>query len=103
MLNNLMGRIEIINASNDLEVVYFQIPKTIQEFWKTYFISEYRDRLIENVKRDNPEEKVKDFFSRSIDLMYAVEHQALLAKTKKLGCGLGRFIYFLISSMIPEL
>ena len=83
-LTNLMGRVEIINQSNDLEVVYFQIPQTIQKFWNSYFISEYRDRLIDNVKRDNPEEKVKDFFTRSIDLMYAVEHQAHLAKIQKL-------------------
>ena len=83
-LTNLMGRVEIINQSNDLEVVYFQIPQTIQKFWNSYFISEYRYRLIDNVKRDNPEEKVKDFFTRSIDLMYAVEHQAHLAKIQKL-------------------
>ena len=54
--------------------------------------------MIDNVKRDKPKEKVKDFFSRSIDLIYAVEHQELLSKTKKLGCGLGRVIYLLISS-----
>ena len=56
--------------------------------------------MIDNVKRENPEEKVKDFFTRSIDLMYAVEHQAHLAKTKKLCCGFGRFVYFFISSKL---
>ena len=97
-LDNLMGRVEIINETNDMEVVYFQIPRKIKKFWNTYFISEYRDRLIENVSRDNPEEKVKDFFERSIDLMYAVDHQARLARTKKCCRGLGHLLYQMISN-----
>ena len=38
------------------------------------------------MKRDNPEEKVKDFFEKSEHLIYAVEHQGKIAKLKKCCC-----------------
>ena len=42
-LKNLMGRIEIINDSGELEVLYFKIPEKVKLYWNTFFIKEYRE------------------------------------------------------------
>ena len=99
-LQNIMGRIEIINRDKDIDVVYFQIPQDVIKYWNTSIISNYRDELIDNVKRDNPEEKVKDFFDKSELLMYAVEHRARLAQTKGKLCGLGSLLYLSLTCII---
>lgn len=60
-IEKLMGRIEILNSERELEVVYFNIPQIVRNHWSDHFVSQYRENMILEVKRDNPEEKVKDF------------------------------------------
>jgi hypothetical protein len=91
-----MGRIEILNDKDELEVVYYHIPIKVRKFWNRNFIKEYRNNLIDNVKRDNPEEKVKDFFEKSERLMYAVDHQEMLHSLKHFPF-IGKLLYFLIT------
>ena len=92
-----MGRIEIINGNKNIDVVYFPIPQNVIKYWRTSIISNYRDELIDNVIRDNPEEKVKDFFAKSELLIYAVAHRAKIAKAKGKLCGLGFLLYYALT------
>jgi hypothetical protein len=55
---NIMARIEIVNKDNELEVVFFQIPKCVTKYWETNLIKDLRKETIYKVKRDNPEDKV---------------------------------------------
>jgi hypothetical protein len=63
-LKNILGRIEILNENRQLEVVFFQIPENVVRFWKSHLINNFREDLIQRVKRDNPEEKVNSFFAK---------------------------------------
>ena len=91
-LDKIMGRCEIINEDQNIDVVYFPIPDNVTKYWDTSVIHTQIDNLISTVSRDNPEEKVKDFLIKSEDLIQAVHHRARIAKvTNKLPI-IGRFL-----------
>lgn len=54
-VERLMGRIEILNTDKELEVIYFQIPDIVRKYWGDHFVNQFRENLITQVKRDNPE------------------------------------------------
>jgi len=98
-LEKQMGRIEILNEAGNLEVIYFQIPSSIRSFWEKPIISTYKNYIVETVSRDNPEEKVKDFFEKSEYLIFALNHQDRIAEIKRIWC-LGWVLYQFISSRL---
>ncbi len=85
-VDRVMGRIEILNPEKDLEVIYFQIPEVVRKHWRDHFVDRLREEIILDVKRDNPDEKVKDYFEKSDKLIYAVEHQERIARIHKSCC-----------------
>lgn len=60
-MSQIVGRIEINNQYQQLEVIYFPLPPIIRIYWQMPAIREYRNQLIDKITRDNPEEKVNDF------------------------------------------
>jgi hypothetical protein len=57
------GRIEIVR-DNKLERIYFRVPSLCHNLTK-----DSKDDLLINVKRDNQQDKIEDFFDRSDFLM----------------------------------
>jgi len=60
-MSKIVGKIEIQNANQELEVVYFPLPAIVKVFWSAKQVSDYRNETIYEINRDNPEEKVLDF------------------------------------------
>ena len=42
--------------------------------WRSNNVEEIKERLIHEVKRDNPEEKLKDFWQRTDELVAVLKH-----------------------------
>ena len=68
-IQNVVGRIEIQNPNQEIEVVYFPLPAMVSVFWAKQVVKEKREDLLYKVNRDNPEEKVMDFQDRSLDII----------------------------------
>ena len=91
-LDQIMGRCEILNSEQNLDVVYFPILKVVTKYWETSVIQTQKKNLINTVSRDNPEEKVKDFLIKSENLIQAVRHRERIANiTKRIPLG-GKFL-----------
>jgi hypothetical protein len=72
-----IGSIEIVNRPGELERIYFRIPECCYNLSKAT-----KDRVIREVKRDSPEEKVTDFMSKLDSLAFEIYHQTRISKSK---------------------
>lgn len=70
------GRIEIVR-NEKLERVYFRIPAICKNL-----TDKSKKDLMWNVKRDNQQDKIEDFFDRSTFLIKEMEHRDALSKNK---------------------
>lgn len=55
------GRIELVGPNNELQRVYFPLPKAAKTQAKNVLVEKEKSKILESVKRDNPEEKLDDF------------------------------------------
>eukprot|EP00026_Physarum_polycephalum_P000121 Phypoly_transcript_00121.p1 GENE.Phypoly_transcript_00121~~Phypoly_transcript_00121.p1 ORF type:complete len:2101 (+),score=228.03 Phypoly_transcript_00121:347-6649(+) len=70
------GRIEIVR-NEKLERVYFRIPSICKNL-----TTKSKKDMMWNVKRDNQQDKIEDFFDRSTFLIKEMEHREVLSKNK---------------------
>ena len=88
-----MGRCEIINSENNIEIIHYPMPINVMKYWNTTIIQTKAKDLLETVKRDTPEEKVKDYLLKSKELKEAIQHRAKIRwYTKRLPRRFGSFI-----------
>ena len=73
------------------------IPPIVQNFWDKSVIHQIKNEIIEEGSRENPEEKVKDFFKKADDIIYALEHQQKIAQVKRIPL-IGYILYILLSN-----
>ena len=60
--------------------VHFQMPEFVQLVWTADDVEEKKQEILQEVKRDNPEEKLKDFWLRTDELIAVLRHQFRLRK-----------------------
>jgi hypothetical protein len=72
--SKFFGSIEII-AGDNLRRIYFPVPRPCREQMKNPLVKQEMTNLLDNVKRDNPEEKLDDFLDRSLGVQAVIEHQ----------------------------
>ena len=60
-MSKIVGKIEIQNSNQELEVVYFPLPAMVRVFWDRKQVRDYTVETVYQISRDNPEEKVLDF------------------------------------------
>jgi len=72
-----VGSIEILNAKEELERVFFQIPDMCHNL-----SDETKDKLIRGVNRESPVDKVEDFVVKSGLLKFEIRHQTRIANSK---------------------
>ena len=75
-------RIEINDDEDQIGRVYFQMPEDVMEVWRSADVVAAKDDIVLNVKRDNPEEKLKDFWLRTDDLLAVIKHQRAIRGLK---------------------
>ena len=75
-------RIEINDDEDQVGRVYFQMPEDVMEVWRSADVVAAKDDIVQNVKRDNPEEKLKDFWMRTDDLLAVIKHQRAIRGLK---------------------
>jgi hypothetical protein len=87
--HSVVGRIEIQSpkkgmtgkgGGNQLEVVYFPIPQVVLTRWKNWEVQKSKNEMLYIVKRDNPDEKVKDLLERGQHVINVLQHQETLAQ-----------------------
>eukprot|EP00824_Muranothrix_gubernata_P007553 TRINITY_DN1960_c0_g3_i3.p1 TRINITY_DN1960_c0_g3~~TRINITY_DN1960_c0_g3_i3.p1 ORF type:complete len:634 (-),score=133.68 TRINITY_DN1960_c0_g3_i3:53-1954(-) len=69
-----MGRIEILREKK-LEKVYFRVPEICLKQYKNKLVDSAKDKLLYSVRRDNPSDKIVDFFYRQEYIMDVIEWQ----------------------------
>jgi hypothetical protein len=57
-VDEIMGKIEIVNEEGELQILHFPKTKSITEIWELELIQDYKSILIRQISRDNSEEKV---------------------------------------------
>jgi len=72
--------IEILDGKGDLGRVHFKMPEFVQLVWGEDDVEEKKQEILQQVKRDNPEEKLKDFWLRTDGLIAVLRHQFRLRK-----------------------
>mmetsp|Transcript_3905 Transcript_3905/g.5035 ORF Transcript_3905/g.5035 Transcript_3905/m.5035 type:complete len:915 (-) Transcript_3905:321-3065(-) len=72
---SFFGRIEVVGKDGDLHRIYFPIPWDCRLQMKNPLVKAERQSLLENVSRDNPEEKLDDFLDRGLQIQGVIEHQ----------------------------
>lgn len=72
--------IEILNEDGMLGRVHFQMPEFVQLVWTSNDVEEVKQEIVTQVKRDNPEEKLKDFWLRTEELIAVLRYQFTLRK-----------------------
>ncbi|KRX10412.1 hypothetical protein PPERSA_10511 [Pseudocohnilembus persalinus] len=83
-----IGSIEVVNESSQLQRIFFKIPKSVLRVWNLHIMQEKRNEIIDTVKRDNPEDKVKDLFDKFNNLEHMIEYQ--------------NYIYRILNSFLPK-
>uniref|UniRef100_A0A7S3XT53 B30.2/SPRY domain-containing protein n=1 Tax=Heterosigma akashiwo TaxID=2829 RepID=A0A7S3XT53_HETAK len=69
------GRIEVLGKDDELHRIYFPIPWDCREQMKNPLVKAARKDLLENVSRENPEEKLDNFLDRGLQIQSVIEHQ----------------------------
>lgn len=59
---NKIGSIEVLNEKSQIQRIFFKIPRSILRVWHLDILLDLRTKVINSVKRDNPEDKVKSLF-----------------------------------------
>ena len=77
-------RIEIVDDEGALGVVYFPMPSWVMAVWTTAHVEAVKKEIVMTVKRDNPEEKLKDFWSQATSqLIDVVKHHRNIRGLRK--------------------
>lgn len=74
IMTDLVGRIEVKNEINELEIVYFPMPLMIKLYWTSDIVKELRRDIIYSINRNTPEEKVMGFQDKSTDIIILMEY-----------------------------
>ena len=72
-----VARVELINASGELECVYFRFPA-----FCLLLTEESKQKVLWSVDRSTPGRQVQDFFDVSVDLHHEMRHQERLNHSK---------------------
>lgn len=77
------GCIELVNQNGSLQRTYFIIPDSAREQINTSVVRKERDNILDNVRRDSPEDKLIDFTDRMRDLIEMIRYKHdLVSKSK---------------------
>ena len=87
-------RIEIVDDDGKVGRLYFQMPEYVESVWASNDVEEFKQEIIFTVKRDNPEEKLKDFWYKTDDLVALLQHTHRIQMWRRLG-GFRGFVGFL--------
>jgi hypothetical protein len=52
-----------------VEIVYFPLPPLTRLYWNWPSVQRFKESMLDNVNRDNPEEKLSDFQQRSLNII----------------------------------
>jgi hypothetical protein len=76
-LDLYLGRVEVIGVSGNIEVIYYVKPDLVRRNWGNFEIQEIKETILYPTsfsKRDNPEEKVKDFLIQAENMIDVLQH-----------------------------
>lgn len=75
-----LASVEIVNVDGRLIKVFFPIARKIKRMWHFDFINSYLMDLLDNINRDNPDDKVRDIFEKFSYFIEIIQHQNSIAK-----------------------
>ena len=89
-MKDVVGRIEIQNSNQELEIVYFPKPPIVRLYWNRPTVQALKEDLLFSISRETPEEKLTGFQDISMDLIIQMEHIRNVALLPKRVPGVGR-------------
>eukprot|EP00002_Diphylleia_rotans_P013743 TRINITY_DN2677_c0_g2_i11.p1 TRINITY_DN2677_c0_g2~~TRINITY_DN2677_c0_g2_i11.p1 ORF type:complete len:2385 (+),score=429.24 TRINITY_DN2677_c0_g2_i11:3447-10601(+) len=90
-----VARIEVVREDK-LEVLLFNIPNVVRDYWKTSEIQAAKQNLYYQVDRSNPEDKLRDFLHRTVEVGDMLDNLDYVASYNK--SELFRPIYYMIKA-----
>ena len=75
-----LASVEIVNVDGRLIKVFFPIAKKIKRIWHFSFINSFLMDLLDNINRDNPDDKVRDIFEEFSYFIEVIVHQNNIGK-----------------------
>ncbi|KRX09314.1 hypothetical protein PPERSA_05983 [Pseudocohnilembus persalinus] len=77
---NFIGSIEVINEQQNIQRIFFKIPRSVIRVWDIDIVSRQRNKMLEQISRDNPEDKIKNLLDKFEELEKTIEYQNILYK-----------------------